>query len=56
MENNRKGKNELETVDRERSERKVRKERTKKTMTMITKANLNTDDRDAKKTTSKCAQ
>ena len=47
MENDSKREKELETADRERSERKVRKENTKK-KTTVTMASLTPDDRDAK--------
>jgi len=49
MENNRKSQ-ELETVDRGRSERKVLKQKKKKETT-VTTANLTRDDRDDKKKT-----
>ena len=45
-----KQKKEFETVDRERNERKVRKEKTTKNTT-VTVANFTPDDRDAKRRT-----
>ena len=50
MENNSNREKELETVDRERCERKMRKEKTKKNV-MITTTNLIPDDRYAKRRT-----
>ena len=48
MENNSERQKELETVDRERSERKVTKEKT-----TVTMANLTPDDRDARRRTNR---